>query len=238
VDGSAGTGGRAFDAGDDPLRNRVPAGKSADRLTTIMCAAEEHCCPKSDRSFGACKQAMMASSAALDRWATLPELGYDVDRAEAAFSEFEKRASVCDTDILPWVISNAGFRGVARGTVQPGASCLSSDGGTNPDSDAATQAALLASCALPEVNACMIQSSTNWVCAPRSDSGGPCITDMNCLDGLYCQGIYRYSTCAPRVPNGETCTFQSMCESLNCDVANSRCVPGTLESVYCLPYVP
>jgi hypothetical protein len=232
-DGGFNTGGRVFDAGDDPLRNRVPAGKVCDRMTTIMCAGDQYCCPRNDHSLGACKQAMMNSCAPyMDPWSAHPALAYDMDRAEAAFAEFEERASACDTGIVPWVLSNAGFRGVARGTIQPGSSCFSFDGGAvTTDS-----ISMLGSCGVPEAYACMYESPNNWVCAPRSDSGGPCFTDMNCLDGLYCEAMGSLSKCAPRKPNGESCLNLLMCESMNCDMATSRCLPATLETAYCLAY--
>src|SRR5689334_19202380 len=53
-DGGFGTGGREFDGGTDPDRNRVPAGHVCDRLTTLQCAGEQHCCP-TNRSYDTCK---------------------------------------------------------------------------------------------------------------------------------------------------------------------------------------
>jgi hypothetical protein len=233
-DGGFSTGGRTFDAGDDPLRNRVPAGKVCDRLTTIMCAGEQYCCPRNDRSIGACKQAMMNSCAPyMDGWTLNPVLGYDMDRAEAAFAEFEKRASSCDTSIMPWALSNAGFRTVARGTVEPGSSCFSYDGGGAIYLDAI---AMFGSCTEPGAYACMYDTPTNWNCAPRSDVGGKCFLDINCLDGLYCEAMGSLSTCLPRKPNGATCSNLLMCESMHCDTTVGLCVPATLESVYCLGY--
>jgi hypothetical protein len=233
-DGGFSTGGRVFDAGDDPLRNRVPAGKVCDRLTTIMCAGEQYCCPRNDRSLGACKQAAMnGCTSYLDPWSANPALAYDIDRAEAAFGEFEKRASACETGIVPWVISNAGFRGVARGTIEPGSSCFTFEAGAPITTDAI---ALLGSCAGPESYSCMYDPPSRWMCAPRSDIGGPCFTDINCMDGLYCVTLGSLSKCAPRMPNGATCSSPLACESMNCDYTVSRCVPATLESVYCLPY--
>jgi hypothetical protein len=59
---------------------------------------------------------------------------------------------------------------------------------------------------------------------------------MNCLDGLYCEAVGSLSKCAQRKPNGEQCGDLLKCQSMNCDVATSRCIPATLETAYCLGY--
>jgi hypothetical protein len=230
-DGGLGAGGRFFDAGDDPLRNRVPAGQVCDRFTTIQCAAERYCCPRTDRSFDACKQGMQPSCHQFfDVWTLEPEVAYDIDRAQVAFDEFEKRASVCDLTIVPWAISNAGFRAVARGTVEPGGTCVPLDAGPVT----LQLIGRLAWCSMPESFACMAQPTNIAICAPRGAAGDPCFTDANCLDDYFCDPGQR--ACAPRGPDGSPCSSLLFCQSMNCDPNKNLCVPATLESVYCLAY--
>src|SRR5690349_21138139 len=52
--------GEAFDAGSDPNRNNVMAGQVCDRLSTIQCAGEVHCCTNPTHTYDACKQAMFS----------------------------------------------------------------------------------------------------------------------------------------------------------------------------------
>lgn len=235
IDASIETGGsggaRVFDAGSDPARNHVPPGHVCERLSTIQCAGEAFCCPNPG-TFDACKQGMLgACQQYMDAWSANPMAGYDLDRAFAAFTEFEKRASVCDTSLMAWALGNDGFRGVARGTVPPGERCLSIDAGATRLEDVA----LLGSCADPESYACMFSDNpARWVCTPRGATGDRCFTDMNCLEGLYCDMARPQSRCAPRKPNGAPCNWLLECESMSC--TNGLCGPATLESVYCLAY--
>jgi hypothetical protein len=169
----------------------------------------------------------------IDLWSVQPAVAYDIDRAQAAFDEFEKRASACDTTILAWAISDSGFRLVARGTIAPGSTCLSLDAG----SFTIERVAFIASCGVPEAYACMPNPQSNLaVCAPRGAIGDMCYTDLNCRDGLFCDFGRQPQACAPRRPNGASCSSPLACESLRCDGQNGLCVPATLESAYCLPY--
>jgi hypothetical protein len=232
--GGLGASGRFFDAGGDQFRNRVTAAQACDRLTTIQCAAERYCCPRDDRSFDRCKQALGNYYCQyIDVWSVQPVVAYDIDRAQAAFDEFEKRASACDTTILPWAISDSGFRLVARGTIAPGGTCYSLDAGA-PTTDVF---AFIASCGVPEAYSCLPDPASNRaVCAPRSAIDGACYTDLNCLDGLFCDSTRQPPVCAPRRQNGAPCSTPLACESMRCEPQALRCVPATLESAYCLPY--
>src|SRR5439155_1106829 len=44
--------------GTDPNRNDVPGGQVCDRIATIQCAGEQHCCDALNRSFDQCKATM------------------------------------------------------------------------------------------------------------------------------------------------------------------------------------
>jgi hypothetical protein len=227
-----GAGGAPFDAGSELERNRVPAGRVCDRLTTIQCAGEEHCCPRA-RSFDACKQAMAnlcTRSIYLDAISADPAIGYDIDRAQAAFTEFEKRASVCDLTIVGWALSTYGFRGVGRGTIPPGGACMGVDGGGPYDAIARVVA-----CEKPEMYACLGAPGTPWTCSPRGITGSSCVTDMNCVDGFFCDyTVTPRAQCAQKKPNGATCLSLLDCESWSCQ--SGVCTPPTAETTYCLPY--
>jgi hypothetical protein len=164
-----------------------------------------------------------------------PVIGYDIDRAEVAFSEFERRASSCDLGIVRWAISDVGFRGVARGTVAPGEDCLP----FSTPSEPLVMLGHLGSCAEPEKMSCLGLMPSNpppkWTCAPRAPLGGPCITDLNCLDGMHCEFIAPVGKCVERKPDGAACGQLLECQSLRCDM-NGLCTAPTITDVYCLPY--
>lgn len=237
ADGGVGTGGGTFDAGSDPGRNRVPPNEACARLTTIQCAAEALCCPTAP-ALEVCRQAgtdACTQGGYFDAIVGSPVIGYDIDRAEKAFAEFEKRASVCDPTIVRWAISNAGFRGVARGTLPAGAACM-----PILPSDASPLDAIgyLGACADPETMSCFgssVQSPT-WTCIPRSAVGGPCFVDLNCSDGLYCELAQPIGHCLARKANGSPCSSPLECESLYCDYSRGVCARPTLADVYCLPH--
>ena len=92
-----GSGGRVFDAGSDPNRNQVPPGRVCDRVATIVCAGFDYCCPRPPTlPVEQCRAAFMStcgSSIAVDEASASPATAYDIERATAAFTEFEKRAS-------------------------------------------------------------------------------------------------------------------------------------------------
>ena len=55
--GGSGAGGTAtFDAGSDPERNAVTAGRICERFAEIQCAGEAFCCDAPGRTVAACKQ--------------------------------------------------------------------------------------------------------------------------------------------------------------------------------------
>jgi len=203
-------------------------------LSTIQCAAEAFCCP-SPPAIEQCQRARAETcnqNGFFDAIFGSPVIGYDIDRAEAAFSEFEKRASACDPGIVRWAISDAGFRGVARGTIPPGADCMP----TGPtSSDPVRNFAQLGSCAEPEKMTCLGLAPSKWVCSPRSALGGPCISDLNCMDGLGCNFMSPMGSCVERSANGIPCGTLLECQSLHCDVTGV-CADPTIVDLFCLPY--
>jgi hypothetical protein len=195
-----------------------------------MCAAVRSCCPGAP-VLDMCETQMAElcrSSAYLDLISQNPVLDYDIDRAEAAFSEYEKRASACDPEIVIWAFSDRGFRGVARGTVPPGGVCSPPPGQVGFDN-----IAFMGSCSEPEFNACLGSPAVSeWTCAARAGAGGRCMTDLNGVDGFYCNGQSPTSVCAPRKPLGAPCSQLLECQSLRCD-SNGRCMSPTVATVYC-----
>jgi hypothetical protein len=238
--GAAGTGGTAsaipFDAGSDPDRNRVEAGQVCDRLATIQCAGEAACCTSPGRTFDQCKAAQLAqcrNDYFLDAVSLDSVSGYSIDAAEAAFAEFENRASTCDPSIASWAISPTGLRGITQGTLGPGDNC------TPPlDFSTATAAAYLAGCTDGANQACLPGvGGTVWTCSPRAPSGSACFSDLNCLDGHYCDNFSNPpaltgSTCIARKQEGAPCAHGQECLTLTCE--GGTCVPATAQTAYCL----
>jgi hypothetical protein len=230
-----GSGGKPpFDAGTDPYRNRVVGGQVCDRLSTIQCAGERACCDAPGRNFEQCKSAMAAECANeyyLDAITANPITGYDIDAAEAAFAEFENRASQCDPSIATWASSLDGLRGITKGTLGSGADC------TGSLVNVAESAAHLAACTNAATTACLPTSTFDWTCEPRSALNGPCFLDLNCQDGLYCDNLgstpaLTGRTCLQRKANGSGCVSGLECSSLTCE--NGSCTEATDQTAYCL----
>jgi hypothetical protein len=224
-----------FDAGTDPARNRVPAGQVCDRLATVQCAAEIACCGNPGRSFDQCKQIQRdgcTSEAHLDEVSLNPVANYSIDRAEAAFSQFEQMAARCDTSVAQWATTSQGLRGIVQGTVDRGGSCKPPTGQTtNPP----VAAAYLASCRDGDNTACRPINLTQWTCEGRGQVGAPCFTDLNCVEGVYCDNPELRpvgATCKPRKPDQSGCAAANECMSLLCK--GGVCVPPSVGAVYCL----
>ena len=222
-----------FDAGSDPDRNKISAAQICERLSTINCAGEAYCCDSPNRTVEACKQDLLdtcSSMLMLDRIAMQESSGFDEEAAEKAFSELEERASKCDPSVAQWGGSQDGLRGLLRGSIEPEQSCMPA-----ATLDPVQVAAALVACAQPETYACMYASVLDpWTCEPRSAEGGACVTDNNCVDGLYCvvktPGIA--GTCMPRKAPGESCVNPTECASLFCK--KSVCVETSQQAAYCL----
>jgi hypothetical protein len=225
--------GPGFDAGSDPNRNKVQPGQICDRFATIQCAGEAYCCDNADRDFTECKQVMKdacTGQLAIDAVAANQIIGFDSAVAEKAFAEFESKASKCDTSVAAWGTSMEGMRGILKGTVDTGQSCFPSDAKNTEATIAA-----LASCKDGAKYACLPISETVFTCSKRSDAGGPCYTDINCADGLYCKNSNMDligSVCAARKSIGESCVQTNECESLYCK--KGKCVAADQQTVYCL----
>jgi hypothetical protein len=156
--------------------------------------------------------------------------GFDPARAEVAFGEFERLASVCDTSIAEFGSSAEGLMGVFRGTVDAGESC-SPGLNANP----ANAAAKLASCTNIETTACLPTSALTWTCAPRGGAGADCFTDVNCQAGLHCPNPdldFGMTECTARKPVGSACVNPNECASLYC--RGGSCVEPSADAAYCL----
>jgi hypothetical protein len=234
--GSGGSDG--FDAGSDPLRNRVPAGQVCERLSTIQCAAESACCDgktfKAFASFNECKQKMKSACTDemfIDAISTYSVIGYDATYAETAFSEYERMASQCDPNVVGWATSTTGLRGILKGTVAPNRSCY-------PSALIPTkidQTAAMLSCADGASYGCLPQGALVWTCAARKSAGNPCFTDINCADGIYCDNpnlAITGATCTSRKPIDSVCQAANECQSLAC--RDGRCVAADQQAVFCL----
>jgi hypothetical protein len=233
IGGESGVGGLPpFDGGTEPGRNRVPAGQVCERLATIQCAAEVSCCSSPGRNFDQCKQSQRdkcVNEAHLDAITSNPITNYNIDRAEAAFAEFERLASICDPAIAQWAARTDGLRGILLGTVASGQSC------GPPDSDPAIGGARLASCVDGATTACLPVSLFTWTCRPRGPAGADCFSDFNCIDGVYCDNPQLDPTgakCVQRKPDGAPCGVGNECNSLLCK--GGMCIFPNAGAAYCL----
>ena len=234
--GESGAGGmdmRVFDAGSDPERNAVTAGEMCDRLATIQCAGEAYCCDNPGRDFNACKEAQLngcEDGFMFDALAESEKTGFDPAHARAAYEEFERRASECDPTVAKWGATLESFRGMFKGTVAAGGSCTTINVTRREE-----VAKALASCTDPGANACLPNGVLIWMCAPRAGAGGPCFTDVNCIDGLHCPNPnfdVAGSTCRDRKAVGEQCAAPNECATLICK--GGQCVDEGVQAAYCL----
>jgi hypothetical protein len=222
-----------FDAGSDPNRNMVGPGALCARWAMIQCAGEAHCCTNRTRTTEACRAdvTMICSQQwYLDQIAMNPVTNFDPAAAANAFGQLEQKASQCDIAIAAWAGSDAGLRGILKGTVAPGASCKP----TQNLSDRPTAGAALASCTNISNTACLPMSLLgDWTCAPRNRAGGACATDNNCVTGTYCHNptMAFLAKCADLMPLGAACTEGSQCSSLFCKAG--ACVAADQQVAYC-----
>ncbi|HEX7672350.1 MAG TPA: hypothetical protein VF395_22300 [Polyangiaceae bacterium] len=231
--GAGGAGPKIFDSGMDPARNQVQAGQVCERIATIQCAGEAFCCDAPGRTQAECKDTMKQgciNQLYLDAITANRISGYDTANAEAIFTEYERLASTCDQTVTAWGASIEGLRGLAKGTVQSGGSCIPNPISTNR----AVVAPYLAACLNPATTACYPQLAA-WTCSPRSNSGSKCFADTNCNDGLYCDNpnfLITGSTCKPRKADGAACKLLDECASLLCK--HGTCAPLNQQNAFCL----
>ena len=226
----------AFDACSDGVAVRRAAGELCDRLAVIQCAAQAFCCEEPSRTIAQCEKRMRAGcedDLYLDDIAAEASSGFDPEAARAAFDTIEQLAAECDPSIASEGFALTGLRGIVKGSVQPGGKC-------NPPNyplyipSKKTAAIALASCAKPEANACL-PDENEWRCRPLSDAGGECVTDLNCLPGLYCDNadLSLSANCEARKAAGESCELQTECISLAC--RDGKCAAtDDVQAAYCI----
>lgn len=227
-------GGVPFYAGDDPNRNNVQPGMLCPRLAVIQCAAEAHCCFAPGRTVEACESEIRDTcndELFLDTIAANAITGFDPAAAAAAYMELESRSAACDLGIAAWGLT--ALRGILKGAYNPNQSCKPP--GTSAINDKPAQAAALASCKQLEEYACLPMSLLgDWTCAPKSASGGNCVTDDNCKPDLYCRNpnMQLLGKCAAKLALGATCTSGTECSSLYCKTG--KCVDAEQQVAFCL----
>jgi hypothetical protein len=233
--GVAGTGGPLppFNGGDAAL-NMVQAGAVCARLATLDCAGEAHCCNNPGRTVAECEADIMLTCTQkfyIDALSLNPITGFDKSAAQSAFTVLEQKASQCDVSVAAFGTSLDGLPGIFKGTIAPGKSCKP----TQSIPDNATAGAALASCTGIATTACLPQGLVgDWICSPKSAAGGPCLTDVNCNAGMYCNlpSATSLGTCAATLPVGSACTLPSQCSSLFCK--NNVCLAPDQQAAYCL----
>jgi hypothetical protein len=239
--GASGTGGgmdagamagHDFDAGTDPNRNAVTAGKICDRLATILCASEEACCDH-PRDFATCKAAVLkdcSDDAMLDAVAMQAAAGFDTDQAKTVFTTLEDMASKCDVTIGSFSDSPDGLRKIFKGTKAANADCTPVD-----PLNKAMAGGALASCMMNADYACLPAVAPPWKCAARADTGGNCFSDVNCKPGLYCDNpnlmISPANKCTARKAVGAACTGWNECMTLLCK--SGKCADDNQQNQYC-----
>lgn len=234
--GSSGMGGSGMGSsgmsGGDP--NEVDAAGICPRFAEILCAAEASCCTAPGRDQAACKAELEDDCTSTFDAAVIaadPLVGFDANRAKAALTELESRTEDCDTDVSAWSITTDGLRSMFAGTLDSGAACDPEGGAAN--ADFTDIAIALASCKNAATTACL-PAESGWTCAARSAASGPCLSDLNCQDGLYCQlgeGLYD-GTCAARKATGMECAADSECVSFVCK--DDACAPeNDAQATYC-----
>lgn len=237
VEGDAGL--PPFDGGSEPGRNQVQAGQLCDRMTTLQCAAEQHCCTTVNRTFATCKEKLMkvCEDNDLDGVARNMVSGFSPTHTAAAFEKMEQLSAACDPAGIAWAVQVDGLRGIMQGTVAPGGTCKPMGLPSN-----ANYGGALASCTQIATHACLftgdgpLAAPTSATCAPRGAAGATCFMGVNCQDGLYCANpMKKYSSGKCTVPAavGATCTADDECASLMC--RGAVCVVPTSQNTYCSP---
>jgi hypothetical protein len=229
----------AFDGGIEPTRNQVQAGGICERLVTLQCAAEQHCCMAPGRTFEACKREMLTDctmNAHLDEVAQNRIAGFSTANAAAAFTKLEQLSAACDPSVAVWAIAPDGLRGIFQGTVDPMRDCKPTG-----FPSVVGYGASLASCKQPATHACLFTGDgptaapTTATCAARAAAGATCFVDTNCVDGLYCansQMKYSSGKCTAGKAAGASCATAVECKSQACK--SGSCVEATSQTAYCL----
>lgn len=219
------------DFGDEPDRNRFSADEICQRLPVIQCIAEELCCEDPGRDLRDCldrQQELCEDQLLAHRVAMQSSAGYDIDLAEEAFNELEQLSRDCDPAITPFETAPDGFGKMLAGTINAGGNCAPD----NPNALAMARASL-ASCREPVTYACL-PSDTMWRCEKRGELASPCLTDNNCIEGLYCDNpdaMTADGQCRPRLMDGEACDKDHECASLAC--WDDVCVARDAQTAFC-----
>jgi hypothetical protein len=229
----------AFDGGVEPNRNQVQAGGICQRLVTLQCAAEQHCCTAPGRTFDTCKRDMLTDctmNAHLDEIAQNQIAGFSPTEASAAFTKLEELSAACDPSVTLWAIQPDGLRAILQGTIDPMQNCKPTG-----FPSVVGYGAALASCKQPATHACLFTGDgptaapTTATCAARSGAGATRFVDTNCMDGLYCanaQMKYSSGKCTAGKPAGMACMNGAECATQTCKSGN--CSAATSQTAYCL----
>jgi len=225
-----------YDAGS-ASDNAVSAGALCARLATIQCAGEHFCCADPGRDREACENEQRTGCVQegfLDFISQDPITGFDAEAAEAFFTELSRLASECDSSVASFGFSVDGLGSLFNGTRAEGASCRPALAGSGSTSERG--AAALVSCADSENFACLPTSIATWTCSARNGEGGPCFSDANCTDGLYCPNTgsnnFTGDVCKLRKAEGQACARPTECESFFCK--DGECVAASTDAAYCL----
>jgi hypothetical protein len=139
-------------------------------------------------------------------------------------------ANNCDPDVVFWGSSQDGLRGILKGTIAAGGDCTPAN-----ILQLEKIGAALFSCADSANYYCLPRAQGAWTCETPAGLDTMCFSDVNCIQGLYCdnpQGFPGAGICKERKENGSTCSALNECTSLAC--RNGKCVVNDTQTAYCL----
>jgi hypothetical protein len=230
--GESGSGGSAnmMKTIHDDL-NRVTPGKICERLAQILCTAQTDCCTDPGQTQAACETEQTSTCGKdfmADAVAARDEAAFDAEQAHTVFNKLEELALACDPAIAQFTESEDGLRSIFKGTKNAGDACTPTDALDKPMFGAA-----LASCKDLHSYACL-PNALGWTCEERGEAGARCYSDLNCVQGLYCNNPNNKITgdkCQARKAVGASCKLFNECESLYC--SGGKCVEGDAHSSFC-----
>jgi len=217
--------------GDDdggPVSTPIPAADFCMEWLTAACDAEQRCCDDPSmrsESAGACLTASLtACQSFFGAIVGDARTGYNPAQAGVFLARGKAYASSCDPAVRAWAGTDSGFASIFDGTVALGGDCT-------PSSLLDPVELIVAAVECADPNACAVRATPalTGTCQARVGAGAVCATNIECTDGLRCNG----GSCGAKVADGSPCTGDGDCQSNKCTVG--VCEVNTVNSVYCAP---
>lgn len=216
-------------ANDPAPYQQVHVGDFCRELSEVLCEAYDSCCNMPTMTFDCVGTYRTPCEQELQPIFEDPRTGYDREIASEVLAEARDYIRgrnghpACDLELADWYADRAGFSRFLTGTVPAGGDCSPADW---------TDGAAFLSCE-GVAQACIAELITmEGVCEPKHREGEPCLTYLDCRDGLGCSG----GQCRARAAVGQPCLTETDCESLVCDRPTTlpgRCAVRT-PAIFCL----